>query len=84
MKKKNLYKILPFALLGLYFYLKGLFTLDFNYSLIILSVMIVISIWAFLKSQKNKEPEEKKNKIITLTVYSILTLFIFLYSVFFV
>ena len=84
MNKENLYKILPLALLGLYFYLKRLFTLDFNYSMIILSVIIAISFWAFLKSQKDKEPEERKTKVVALTVYSILSLCIFLYSVFFV
>jgi uncharacterized membrane protein len=73
MQKEKLFKVLPFMLLGVYYFIKTIFDLSFNYSMIILSVMIVISLWSFVQTLKDKEPAVRRSKTIMLVVFSVMT-----------
>lgn len=74
MQKEKLFKVLPFMLLGVYYFIKTIFDLSFNYSMIILSVMIVISLWSVVQTLKDKEPAVRRSKTIRLVVFSVMTL----------
>jgi uncharacterized membrane protein len=73
MQKEKLFKVLPFILLGVYYFIQSTFDLAFNYSMIMLSVIIVISLWSFVQTMKDKEPAVRRSKTIMLVVFSVMT-----------
>jgi len=83
MRNKNIHKVIPFILLLFYYFVTGMFDVDFTTEMFILTISVLISVFFYYRHRKeNDEKPSKGNKLI-LTLALVSVLLVLSYSYYF-